>query len=93
MELLTGLCARAVTSTTRERRRVALKGDSPHDNLARTTYWANLGNLHTSTSEMVLVMGRLLAIFYEVNKTLFFHSLHLAPVLIFNVSEWDDVRI
>ena len=33
MELLTGLCARAVTSTTRERRRVAPK------EIRRTTIW------------------------------------------------------
>ena len=68
MELLTGLCARAVTSTTRERRRVAPKG------VCRTTIWparlaywfmyladrADLGNLRTTW--MVLAMGRLLAL-------------------------------
>ena len=90
MELLTGLCARAVTSTTRERRRVAPK------EIRRTTIWparlaywftyladrADLGNLRTTW--MVLAMGRLLALFYEVSKTLFFHSVHPPPVLIFN---------
>ena len=61
MELWPGLCARAVTSTTRERRRVAPKGDSLHEarhfglHDLRTdlrSYLADRADLGDSTDDM-----------------------------------------
>ena len=43
---------------------------------------ADLGDLQTTG--MVLVVGRLLALVYEVSKTLFFHSVHPPPAITFN---------
>ena len=51
---------------------------------------AELGNLHPIG--MVLATGRLLALFYEVSKTLLC-SVHPPPAPILNVDEWDDVRM
>ena len=99
MELLTGLCARAVTSTTRERRRVAPK------EIRRTTIWparlaywftyladrADLGNLRTTW--MVLAMGRLLALGFMESARLYSSTVYTHRRSSSSTSEWDDVRI
>ena len=91
VEPLTGLCARAVTSTMRERRRVAPKGDRRTTIWpARLAYWithlADRADIGRSTDDTD-GSGDGAAIgtgFYGVSKTLFFHSVHPPPVLIFN---------
>ena len=99
MELLTGLCARAVTSTTRERRRVAPK------EIRRTTIWparlaywfthlADRADIGQSTDDMDgSGDGTAIGTVFMKSARLYSSTVYTHRRSSSSTSVWDDVRI